>query len=146
MSNNLSHWSSIKPFSIGFNSIFEEFDRLLGSSDLKTDYPSYNIHQVKDNHYKIEVGLAGFDKKDINIETKDNMLIIKSKTKTIDEKDAEEMGGVIYNGLAKTHFVRSFILGDHIKVNDASFQNGLLTIDLERQVPEEKKPKLIEIH
>ena len=92
------------------------------------------------------MGLAGFDKKDINIETKDNMLIIKSKTKTIDEKDAEEMGGVIYNGLAKKHFVRSFILGDHIKVNDTSFQNGLLTIDLERQVPEEKKPELIEIH
>jgi len=61
-------------------------------------------------------------------------------------EDAEEMDGVIYSGLAKKHFVRSFILGDHIKVNEASFQNGLLTIDLERQVPEEKKPELIEIH
>ena len=143
MTRDLSIWNSLKPFSIGFDSIFDEFDRMLDSSDFVSNYPPYNINQVKDNKYKIEVALAGFDKKDIAVEAKDNSLTIRSKNKeTIDEKG----NGVVHRGIARRQFVRSFALGDNIKVKDAQLKNGLLTVDLEREMPEEEKPRLIEVH
>ena len=143
MTRDLSIWNSLKPFSIGFDSIFDEFDRMLDSSDFVSNYPPYNINQVKDNKYKIEVALAGFDKKDIAVEAKGNSLTIRSKNKeTIDEKG----NGVVHRGIARRQFVRSFALGEDIKVNDAKLENGLLTVDLEREVPEEEKPRLIEVH
>ena len=143
MTRDLSIWNSLKPFSIGFDSIFDEFDRMLDSSDIVSNYPPYNINQVKDNKYKIEVALAGFDKKDIAVEAKDNSLTIRSKNKeTIDEKG----NGVVHRGIARRQFVRSFALGEDIKVKDAQLQNGLLTVDLEREIPEEEKPRLIEVH
>ena len=143
MTRDLSIWNSLKPFSIGFNSLFEDFDRMLDSSEYVSNYPPYNINQVKDNKYKIEVALAGFDKKDIAVEAKDNSLTIRSKNKeTIDEKG----NGVVHRGIARRQFVRSFALGEDIKVNDAKLENGLLTVDLEREVPEEEKPRLIEVH
>ena len=143
MTRNLSIWNSLKPFSICFDSIFDEFDRMLDSSEFVSNYPPYNIKQVSDSDYKIEVALAGFDKKDIEVESKDNSLTIRSKNKeTIDEKG----NGVVHRGIARRQFVRSFALGEDIKVNDAKLENGLLTVDLEREVPEEEKPRLIEVH
>ena len=144
MTRDLSIWNSLRPFSIGFNSLFDEFDRILDSSEFVSNYPPYNINQVKDNDYKIEVALAGFDKKDIAVETKDNSLTIRSKTKddTIDEK----VNGVVHKGIASRKFMRSFALGDDIKAKDAKLENGLLTINLEREIPDEKKPRLIAIH
>ena len=143
MTRDLSIWNSLKPFSIGFDSIFDEFDRMLDSSDFVSNYPPYNINQVKDNKYKIEVALAGFDKKDIAVEAKDNTLTIRSKR---EEKTNEKADGVVHRGIARRQFVRSFALGEDIKVNDAKLANGLLTVDLEREIPEEEKPRLIEVH
>ena len=143
MTRDLSVWNSLRPFSIGFNSLFEDFDRMLDSSEYVSNYPPYNINQVKDNDYKIEVALAGFDKKDILVEAKDNTLTIRSKR---EDKTNEEVDGVLHRGIARRQFVRSFALGEDIKVNDAKLENGLLTVDLEREVPEEEKPRLIEIH
>ena len=143
MTRNLSIWNTLKPFSIGFDSVFDEFDRMLDSSDIVSNYPPYNINQVKDNKYKIEVALAGFDKKDIAVEAKDNSLTIRSKR---EDKTNEEVDGVLHRGIARRQFVRSFALGEDIKVNDAKLENGLLTVDLEREVPEEEKPRLIEVH
>ena len=91
MTRDLSIWNSLKPFSIGFDSIFDEFDRMLDSSDFVSNYPPYNINQVKDNKYKIEVALAGFDKKDIAVEAKDNALTIRSKK---EEKTNEKVDGL----------------------------------------------------
>ena len=144
MTRNLSIWNSLRPFSIGFDSIFDEFDRMLDSSEFVSNYPPYNIVQVKDNNYKIEVALAGFDKKDIEVEAKDNALTIRSKqqNETVDEKGK----GVVHKGIASRQFNRSFALGEDIKVKDAKLENGLLTIDLEREIPEEKKPRLIKVH
>ena len=144
MTRNLSIWNSLKPFSIGFDSIFDEFDRMLDSSEFVSNYPPYNIKRVSDSDYKIEFALAGFDKKDIEVETKDNSLTIRSKTKdeTIDKKG----DGVVHRGIASRQFMRSFALGDDIKAKDAKLENGLLTIDLEREIPDEKKPRLIAIH
>ena len=143
MTRDLSVWNSLRPFSIGFNSLFEDFDRMLDSSEYVSNYPPYNINQVKDNDYKIEVALAGFDKKDILVEAKDNTLTIRSKR---EDKTNEEVDGVLHRGIARRQFVRSFALGEDIKVKDAQLQNGLLTVDLEREIPEEKKPRQIEVH
>ena len=146
MTRDLSVWNSfdrLKPFSIGFNSLFDEFDKMLDSSEFVSNYPPYNINQVKDNDYKIEVALAGFDKKDILVEAKDNTLTIRSKR---EDKTNEEVNGVLHRGIARRQFVRSFALGEDIKVKDAQLNNGLLTVDLEREVPEENKPRLIEVH
>ena len=143
MTRDLSIWNSLKPFSIGFDSIFDEFDKMLDSSDFVSNYPPYNINQVKDNKYKIEVALAGFDKKDIAVEAKDNTLTIRSKS---EDKANKDVDGVVHRGIASRQFARSFALGDNIKVNDAKLENGLLTVDLEREIPEEEKPRLIELH
>ena len=146
MTRDLSIWNSfdrLKPFSIGFNSLFDDFDKMLDSSEFVSNYPPYNIVQGKDNDYKIEVALAGFDKKDISVEAKENTLTIKSKR---EDKTNEEVNGVLHKGIAQRQFVRSFALGDDIKVKDAKLEKGLLTVDLEREIPEHKKPRLIEVH
>ena len=144
MTSNLSVWNSLRPFSVGFDSIFDEFDRMLESSAFNSNYPPYNIRKVNESNYKIEVALVGFDKKDIEIELKENVLTIRSKNKgeTIDEKGS----GVIHKGISTRHFERSFTISEDIKVADAQLNNGLLSVDLEYIVPEEKKSRLIDIN
>ena len=144
MTRNLSVWNSLRPFSVGFDSIFDEFDRMLESTErYSTNYPPYNIKRVNDTNYRIEVALAGYSKDDIEVELKDSALTVRnnSKEQTIDEKD----NGVIHKGISTRHFERAFTISEDIKVKDAELKNGLLTIDLERIIPDEKKPRLIEI-
>ena len=144
MTRNLSVWNSLRPFSVGFDSIFEEFDRMLESTErINSNYPPYNIRKVNDNDYKIEVALAGYSKDDIELELKDSTLTVRNKIK---EKVINENGnGVIHKGISTRQFERSFTISEDIKVKDAELKNGLLTIDLERIIPEEKKPRLINI-
>ena len=144
MNRNLSVWNSLRPFSVGFDSIFDEFDRMLESTErYSTNYPPYNIKRVNDTDYRIEVALAGYSKDDIEIELKENALTVRNqvKEKTIDEKG----NGVIHKGISTRQFERAFTISEDIKVKDAELKNGLLTIDLERIIPEEKKPRLINI-
>ena len=144
MTRNLSVWNSLRPFSVGFDSIFDEFDRMLESTErYSTNYPPYNIKRVNDTDYRIEVALAGYDKDDIEVELKDSALTVRNKTKeqTIDEKG----NGVIHKGISTRQFERAFTISEDIKVKDAELKNGLLTIDLERIIPDEKKPRLIDI-
>ena len=145
MTKNLSVWNSLKPFSVGFDSIFEEFDRVLDSTErYNSNYPPYNICKLNDNDYKIEVALAGYSKDDIEIELKDNTLTVRNK---INEKVVnDESNGVIHKGISTRQFERSFTISEDIKVKNADLKNGLLSIDLERIVPEEKKPRLIDIN
>jgi molecular chaperone IbpA len=145
MTRNLSVWNSLKPFSVGFDSIFEEFDRVLDSTErYNSNYPPYNICKLNDNDYKIEVALAGYSKDDIEIELKDNTLTVRNK---INEKVVnDESNGVIHKGISTRQFERSFTISEDIKVKNADLKNGLLNIDLERIVPEEKKPRLIDIN
>ena len=144
MTRNLSVWNSLRPFSVGFDSIFEEFDRMLESTErYNSNYPPYNIRKLNDNNYKIEVALAGYSKDDIELELKDNTLTVRNKTK---EKVINEEGnGVIHKGISTRQFERSFTISEDIKVKDAELKNGLLNIDLKRIVPDEKKPRLIDI-
>ena len=144
MNRNLSVWNSLRPFSVGFDSIFDEFDRMLESSERhSTNYPPYNIHKIDENVFKIEVALAGYSKEDIEVELKDNNLTVRNKPK---EKVVNQNGeGVIHKGISTRQFERAFTISEDIKVKDAELKNGLLTIDLERIVPEEKKARLISI-
>lgn len=144
MTRNLSVWNSLRPFSVGFDSIFDEFDRMLESTErYNTNYPPYNIHRIDDHNYRIEVALAGYSKDDIEIELKENNLTVRNQPK---EKVVNENGnGVIHKGISTRHFERSFTISEDIKVKDAELKNGLLTIDLERIIPEEKKARLISI-
>ena len=145
MTRNLSVWNSLKPFSVGFDSIFEEFDRMLESTErYNSNYPPYNICKLSDNDYKIEVALAGYSRDDIEIELKDNTLSVRNKTK--EKVVNDESNGVIHKGISTRQFERSFTISEDIKVKNADLKNGLLNIDLERIVPEEKKPRLININ
>ena len=144
MTRNLSVWNSLRPFSVGFDSIFEEFDRMLDSTErYNSNYPPYNIHKLNDTNYKIEVALAGYSKDDIELELKENTLTVRNKAK---EKVINDDGnGVLHKGISTRQFERSFTISEDIKVENAELKNGLLNIDLERIVPEDKKSRLIDI-
>ena len=145
MTRNLSVWNSLRPFSVGFDSIFEEFDRLLESTErYNSNYPPYNIRKLSDNDYKIEVALAGYSKDDIELELKDSTLTVRNKTK--EKVINDESNGVIHKGISTRQFERSFTISEDIKVKNAELKNGLLNIDLERIIPDEKKPRLIDIN
>tara|TARA_B100001123_G_C15305626_1_gene1022594 strand:+ start:392 stop:835 length:444 start_codon:yes stop_codon:yes gene_type:complete len=147
MNKNLSIWNSLRPYSIGFDSIFDEFDRMLESVDrghINTNYPPYNIKKIDENNYFIEVALAGFSKEDIDVELKDNTLTVRNKVK---EKVIDgESNGVIHKGISTRQFERAFTIAEDIKVKNAELKNGLLLINLERIIPEEKKPRLIKVN
>ena len=145
MTRNLSVWNSLRPFSVGFDSIFEEFDRLLESTErYNSNYPPYNIRKLNDNDYKIEVALAGYSRDDIELELKDSTLTVRNKTK--EKVINDESNGVIHKGISTRQFERSFTISEDIKVKNAELKNGLLNIDLERIIPDEKKPRLININ
>jgi len=144
MTRNLSVWNSLRPFSVGFDSIFDEFDRVLESTERhNSNYPPYNIHKINDNEYKIEVALAGYSKDDIELELKDSTLTVRNKQK---EKIVNEnINGMIHKGISTRQFERAFTISEDIKVKNAELKNGLLNIDLERIIPDEKKARLINI-
>jgi molecular chaperone IbpA len=130
---------------VGFDSIFEEFDRVLESTErYNSNYPPYNIRKINENDYKIEVALAGYSKDDIELELKDSTLTVRNKAK---EKIVnEDSNGVIHKGISTRQFERAFTISEDIKVKNAELNNGLLNIDLERIVPEEKRARLININ
>ena len=125
MNKNLSIWNSLRPYSIGFDSIFDEFDRMLESVDrghINTNYPPYNIKKIDENNYFIEVALAGFSKEDIDVELKDNTLTVRNKVK---EKVIDgESNGVIHKGISTRQFERAFTIAEDIKVKNAELKNG----------------------
>ena len=129
----------VKTYSIGFDRMF---DRLLDDSLVTTtNYPPYNIVKMDDTNYAIQIAVAGFGKDDIEIETKENILSIKSKEKgeVVDETT------YLHKGISNRSFKRTFTISDDVIVKGATFENGLLNVELERIIPEEKKPRLIEI-
>jgi len=144
MTRNLSLWNSLRPFSVGFDSIFEEFDRALESTERhNSNYPPYNIHKVNENDFKIEVALAGYSKDDIELELKDSALTVRNKLK--EKVVNDNANGVIHKGISTRQFERVFTISEDIKVKNAELKNGLLNIDLERIIPDEKKARLISI-
>jgi molecular chaperone IbpA len=125
---------------VGFDRMFSMLDQLDGVEGL-SNYPPYNIERTGENAYRISVAVAGFTDADLSIETKENRLAIRGEKQANDE----ETGDVLYQGIAARTFERSFQLADYVKVKGANLENGLLHVDLVREIPEAMKPRLIPI-
>ena len=111
---------------------------------MQSNYPPYNIRKAGKDKYAIEVALAGFNKKDVEVEFEDNLLTVRTKQVNKSEGKRED-GEIIHKGISQRQFARSFTIADDVKVGDAELKDGLLTITCERIVPDYKKRKLIEI-
>ena len=143
---DLSIFNSLRPFSIGFDDMFDQFENMLGNGNLsmQSNYPPYNIRKTGKEKYSIEVALAGFNKNDVEVEFEDNLLTVRTKQiNKSEDKDAN--GEIIHKGISQRQFARSFTIADDVKVGEAQLKDGLLTISCERIIPEHKKKKLIEI-
>ena len=144
-SKDLSIFSSLRPFSIGFDDMFDQFESMLGNGGLvQNNYPPYNIRKAGKDKYAIELAVAGFNKNDVEIEYEDKLLTVKTKKidKTV-EKDGNE---IIHRGISQRSFSKSFTIADDVKVNGAELKDGLLTINCEKIIPEHKKKELIAIN
>ncbi|HEX2553597.1 MAG TPA: Hsp20 family protein [Microvirga sp.] len=125
---------------VGFDRLFSMLDQLV-SVDAAPSYPPYNIERTGENAYRISVAVAGFTESDLAIEVKENALTIRGEKKSAEERKTD----VLYQGIAARTFERRFQLADGVQVTGAALENGLLHVDLVRQIPEAKKPKLIPI-
>jgi molecular chaperone IbpA len=125
---------------VGFDRLFSIFDQVAGH-DGSPGYPPYNIERTGDNEYRITVAVAGFSEADVNIEAKESTLTIRGEK----QATTEAKGEVLYQGIAARAFERVFQLADFVQVKGASLENGLLHVDLVREVPEAKKPRQIPI-
>ena len=145
MTRNLSIFNQLRPVTIGFDDVFDHFERMFDGDVFTapmTNYPPYNIVRTGDNTYDIEVALAGFGRKDINVEYAENTLTIKSVKS---DEDKESKDGVIHKGISKRQFTKSFTIADDVEVKGAELKDGLLRVSMERIIPENKKPKTIDI-
>ena len=145
-SKDLSIFNSLRPFSIGFDDMFDQFENMLGNGSLtmQSNYPPYNIRKTGSDKYSIEVALAGFSKKDVEVEFEDNLLTVRTKQVNKSE-DKNVNGEILHKGISQRQFARSFTIADDVKVNGAELKDGLLTIACERILPDHKKKRLIEI-
>jgi molecular chaperone IbpA len=124
------------PYTIGFDSFFNTLDSITGT-DVK-GYPHYNIKKLNDNKWIIELALAGFSKDNIEIEVKDNVMTINGELK-------EENNEFVYKGISSRKFSKSFTLAEFTECESAQMENGILSITLEKNIPEDKKPQKVKI-
>lgn len=119
------------------------FDRLIGllESASEQGYPPYNIERSDENNYRVTLAVAGFAEKHLSVDVKDRVLTVSGK-----REEAEKLGAFLHQGIAGRAFERSFQLAEHVEVRCARLENGLLHVDLERLVPEEKRPRRIVIN
>ena len=134
-------------FTVGFDGFF---NRLSTVDTAQTSYPPYNHRKINDLQYVVELALAGFTKDDIEVEVTEGTLTVRSVIKKDDKSNNDEMSsnneiGFVHRGIAKRSFSRSFQLSDDIVVQSADLKDGLLIVNLERVIPDEKKPRLIPI-
>jgi len=125
---------------VGFDRLFSLLDQV-GGVDATPSYPPYNIERTGENAYRITVAVAGFTDADLSIEAKQNTLTIRGEK----QKAAEQTGEMLYQGIAGRAFERRFQLADHVEVKAATLANGLLHVDLVREIPEQLKPRQIPI-
>jgi molecular chaperone IbpA len=125
---------------VGFDRIFDDMERRFANS-VSNNYPPYNIARLEDNLYEIAIAVTGFEKSDVEVTVEGDKLTI---TGTKEEK-IEDGVEFLHRGLALRDFERTFTLADHMKVRSAEIKNGILTVRIEREVPEEMKPRVIDI-
>lgn len=125
---------------IGFDQIADLMDRALSTDVAQPSYPPYNIEKTAADAYRISIAVAGFSEEDLSVEVKENALVVSAK-KSDDDSDRT----YLHRGIATRAFERRFTLADHVRVTGASHSDGMLHIDLHREVPEALKPRRIEI-
>jgi len=136
---NMTHldiFGQFRPFAIGFDRYFEDLERMSNIS--QTNYPPYNVVKVDEEHFAVELAVAGFSKKDISITKEKNVLIIEGK---LEDKSKD----FVHKGLASRAFKRSWTLSDDIVIEGAELKDGILSVSLEKVIPEEDKPVEIKI-
>jgi molecular chaperone IbpA len=126
---------------VGFDRLFSMLDQVGGFDGASPGYPPYNIERTGENEYRITVAVAGFSEPELSIEVKENALTIRGEKQVKEEKN----GDVLYQGIAARAFERAFQLADYVQVKGAALENGLLHVDLVREIPEAKKPRTIRI-
>lgn len=127
---------------VGFDRLFSLLDQFSGGDNGGPTYPPYNIERTGENAYRVTMAVAGFGEKDLNIEVKSGVLSVRGERTEEERADRE----VVYRGIAGRSFERSFQLADHVEVRGAALENGLLHVDLVREVPEALKPRRIAIN
>ena len=125
---------------VGFDRLFDLFDQ--AGHDGAPGYPPYNIERTGENDYRVSLAVAGFSEADLSIEAKENTLTIRGERQA---RTDEQKGETLYQGIAARAFERVFQLADFVQVKGATLENGLLHVDLVREVPEAKKPRQIKI-
>ncbi len=125
---------------VGFDRLFSMLDQLVGVDSAPT-YPPYNIERTGENAYRISLAVAGFTDQDLAIEVKESVLIVRGEKKISEERKSD----VLYQGIAARSFERRFQLADGVQVTGAGLENGLLHVELVREIPEAKKPRSIPI-
>ena len=137
---NLFDRQTLAPHFVGFDSLF---DRLNEHYQLHTptNFPPYNIRKLEENKWQVEVALAGYDKKDIEVKTIEGSLVVATVDNEKDTEDSE----LVHRGISQRKFSRTWSMADDAVVNEAKMEDGMLYVKIERVVPDEKKPKLIKI-
>ncbi|NYS23771.1 Hsp20 family protein [Rhodobacteraceae bacterium 2376] len=125
---------------VGFDRIADMLDRVMASDVQAPSYPPYNIEKVDENAYRISIAVAGFSAEDLNVEVKEHALLVSARREETDDERT-----FLHRGIATRAFERRFHLADHVKVTGATHADGMLHIDLVREVPEALKPRRIEI-
>jgi len=147
MNKSLSIFNQLRPFTVGYDNVFDRWDTMFNDDHFFNNvgnYPPYNIVKTGDYTYDIELALAGFGKKDIDVNFTENQLTIKSIKEVKEDKD-EKSNGVLHRGISKRHFTRSFTIADDVEIKGAELKDGLLKVSLEKIIPENKKPRIIQI-
>jgi molecular chaperone IbpA len=143
----LSIFNQLRPVTVGFDNVFDHFERMF-DDDFRglsvPNFPPYNIVKTGKNSYDVELALAGYSKKDIDVSLEDGVLTIKS-VKSEEEKEVEDNNGVLHQGIAKRFFSKAFTIADDVEVKGAELKDGLLKVSMERVVPEHKKARTIDI-
>ena len=145
--NQLSIFNQLRPITVGFDNVFDHFERMFNDDFFNiptVNYPPYNIVKTGANEYNVEVALAGFSRDDVSVEFAEGILTIKSKDRKESEKKDED-GDIIHKGISKRYFSKSFTVSDDVEIKGAELKDGLLTVSMERIVPESKKARMIEI-
>ena len=138
----LSIFNQLRPLSVGFDDVFDHFESMFDYDTVNvSNYPPYNIVKTGDNKYDVEVALAGFNKKDINVSVENGMLTIESK----EDKSKDKDGEVIHKGISKRYFKKSFTISDDVEVKGAELKDGMVRESMEKIIPEAKKLRTIDI-
>ncbi len=125
---------------VGFDQMADLMDRVLTDTSTSTSFPPYNIEKTADDGWRISIAVAGFGEEDLSVDVKESTLVVSAK-----KAEAEDSRTYLHRGIATRAFERRFTLADHVRVTGASHVNGMLNIDLVREVPEALKPRRIEI-